>query len=238
MLHLRRRLIISCLCGWLALGIAIGLVVTQFAIPLSAGLQAASTYLLINIWLYYHLPEHLPQRRFGWANGITLVRAVAVAFLAGLIGIDGASVLAWPILLLALILLLLDGLDGWLARFYASTSAFGARFDMETDALFILVIALLAWHLGKAPAWVLLAGAWRYAFAIAGWLYPKLAASLAPSKRRQAACVIQIIGLLICLCPLLPKSLTEPLLLVSVLILSGSFCIDIYQLIATSENVR
>ena len=38
-------------------------------------------------------------------------------------------------------------------------SAFGARFDMEIDALLILVLAILAWQHDKAGAWVLAVGA-------------------------------------------------------------------------------
>ena len=37
-------------------------------------------------------------------------------------------------------------------------SAFGARFDMETDALLLLVLAALAWQFDKAGAWVLASG--------------------------------------------------------------------------------
>ena len=40
----------------------------------------------------------------------------------------------------------LDGVDGWLARRSGIASAFGARFDMEIDALLILVLAVLAWR--------------------------------------------------------------------------------------------
>ena len=34
-------------------------------------------------------------------------------------------------------------------------SSFGARFDMETDAAFILILSVLVWQHGKAGAWVL-----------------------------------------------------------------------------------
>ena len=43
-------------------------------------------------------------------------------------------------------------------------SSFGARFDMETDALLILVLAALVWQHGKAGPWILAAGLMRYAF--------------------------------------------------------------------------
>ena len=41
---------------------------------------------------------------------------------------------------------LLDGVDGRLARKYGASSRFGARFDMEVDAVLICVLALLAWR--------------------------------------------------------------------------------------------
>ena len=48
--------------------------------------------------------------------------------------------------------------DGPAARRSGIASRFGARFDMETDALMILVLAVLAWRWDRAGAWVLLPG--------------------------------------------------------------------------------
>ena len=111
----------------------------------------------------------------------------------------------------SLFALLLDGVDGWWARRHGLSSAFGARFDMETDALLILVLALLAWHLGKAGAWVILSGALRYLFVAAGWLLPFLDRPLPPSDRRRVICVIQIAVLVACFAPILAPVLTTPL---------------------------
>ena len=63
---------------------------------------------------------------------------------------------------------LLDGVDGWLARRHRIASAFGARFDMEIDALLILALSVLAWRHEKAGAWVVASGLLRYAFVAAG----------------------------------------------------------------------
>src|SRR5437867_3690361 len=70
------------------------------------------------------------------------------------------------------IVTLLDGVDGWLARRTHMASTFGERFDMETDALLILVLSVLAWQYDKAGAWLVLAGLLRYLFVAAGWLLP------------------------------------------------------------------
>src|SRR6185503_8589303 len=94
-----------------------------------------------------------------------------------------------------------DGLDGWLARRTRMTSAFGARFDMEIDALLILVLATLTWQFGKAGAWVFFSGLLRYIFVAAGWLWSWMQRPLPPSRRRQAICVVQIVGLIVAVAP-------------------------------------
>ena len=66
------------------------------------------------------------------------------------------------------------------------SSAFGARFDMEVDALLILALSVLAWHHGEAGAWVLLSGLIRYGFLAAGWTWSWMQRALPPSRRRQA----------------------------------------------------
>ena len=61
---------------------------------------------------------------------------------------------AWGVVVLATVAALLDAVDGWLARREQIASAFGARFDMETDAFLILVLSLLLVHFEKCGAWV------------------------------------------------------------------------------------
>ena len=59
-------------------------------------------------------------------------------------------------------LLVLDAVDGRVARRTGTTSSFGARFDGEADAFLILVLSVyVAARLGS---WVLVIGAARYAF--------------------------------------------------------------------------
>jgi len=103
----------------------------------------------------------------------------------------------------------LDGLDGWLARRSGMTSEFGARFDMETDALLILVVSVLVWRHGKAGAWVVLGGLLRYAFVAAGWVLPWMAGPLTPTWRAKAITVAHIIGLTVALSPIVASPLRE-----------------------------
>ena len=121
----------------------------------------------------------------------------------------------------------LDALDGWLARRTGMSSTFGARFDMETDALFILVLSLWAWRLGKAGPWVILAGLLRYAFVLATLLLPALRGNLPPSFRRKTIAAVQMVALLVVIVPFVSASNSAPIAAVALLTLVVSFAMDI-----------
>ena len=167
-------------------------------------------------------------RGLGAANRVTLLRAALIAVIAGasLLPQAMAAGASW-FALLSLVALALDGVDGWVARRSGSASAFGARFDMELDAFFILVLCLAVWQLDKAGIWVLCIGAMRYAFVIAMRPWPWLGNALPESLRRKAVCVLQVGSLLLCLLPAVTATVASTLLLISLLSLSLSFAIDI-----------
>ena len=73
---------------------------------------------------------------------------------------------------LTVVALVLDAVDGWVARRTGTASAVGARFDMEVDAFLIFVLSVYVAQ--SVGAWVLAIGAARYAFVAAGWLLPWL----------------------------------------------------------------
>jgi phosphatidylglycerophosphate synthase len=120
--------------------------------------------------------------------------------------------------------------DGWLARRYALASSFGARFDLEIDALLILILAVLAWQTGRVGPWVLAIGLARYGFVLAGWRVPWLRRPLPPSRRRQAVCVQQGLSLLLCLLPPVGPTLASVCAAVALLALLASFTADIIYL--------
>ena len=166
--------------------------------PLGVGFSMTLMALLL-IATLATLVRHYDLPHVGWANTITLVRATGVCWLAG-VGIGHEEPLsadaAWTVAIAALILLLVDGLDGWIARKTAYCSRFGARFDMEVDAALSLVLAYLAWQNGMFGAWVLLLGLFRPAFVLAGKIWPSLTSPLPESFARKTVCVIQIASLI------------------------------------------
>lgn len=177
----------------------------------------------------FYAARHLGAAGFGYANRVTLVRGALTAFVLALIGAPAASAetAAWIALAVALTALALDHVDGRLARARRETSAFGARFDMETDALLMLGASLLAWRFDKAGAWVLAAGALRYVFVAGGWLAPWLKRPLPGSRRRQTACVVQTAALLVALAPVVAAPWSAAVAAAGLAALVASFGIDV-----------
>ena len=172
------------------------------------------------------LQQHHPFARFGAANQITTLRAILVALVAGLVGEPRVPAVAAAAAAASVAVTLLDGVDGWLARRHDIASRFGARFDMEIDALLILALSVLAWRHDKAGAWVIVSGILRYAFVAAGTVAPWLRGALPPSRRRQTICVIQIAALTLVMLPSVQPPISTLLAAAALAALTGSFLID------------
>lgn len=171
--------------------------------PLHA-VPTLASFALTSALVWRSLDAHAPHPRFGPANLVTLGRAAGVCVLVGLLPSPAPALAAqWAIAATAFLLIAADGLDGWLARRGGVTSAFGARFDMETDAALILVMAALLVQQDRIGAWILASGLLRPAFILAGRAYPPLAGALPPRQRRRTIAVVQGLSLAIALMPAL-----------------------------------
>jgi phosphatidylglycerophosphate synthase len=182
--------------------------------------------------------EPHPFPSLGLPNIITMVRAMIVALLAALVvepPMPGFAAWALGFLIAAEIL---DGVDGWLARRTGISSEFGARFDMETDALMILVLSALAWRLGKTGAWVLVGGAMRYVFAVAAAIVPWLARPLPPTIRGKAAKVAFDVGLAMAIAPFVPRPWSAAAAGFALAFLLYSFAAETMRLWAYTDDSR
>lgn len=166
--------------------------------------------------------------RLSSANQVTLGRALLVIGVLSMISVpQSAQQWIWPLTALSVCTFLLDGVDGWLARRQRSQSAFGARFDMEVDAAFILGLCVMLWVLERADMWVLWVGALRYLFWGGGFVWQALQRPLPPSQRRRWVCGWQIVSLLIALPGVLPASVTHFVLVSALVVLVYSFGRDV-----------
>ncbi|MCG5496132.1 CDP-alcohol phosphatidyltransferase family protein [Ectothiorhodospira variabilis] len=217
--------------------VALGLLLAGLAWLMGAGplsLMAATgailAYALLALLLLRAWPA--PSGGFGWPNRVTLVRALPACVLAGALMQpelyrEHGTLMAG----LAVAALLLDGLDGWLARRLDAATAFGARFDMELDAALILVLCLGLALSGKVGAWVLAIGLMRYAFVAAGYWEPRLQQALPDSHRRKAVCVWQVLALLACLPGVVSPVAATWLAASALLALTLSFGLDVRWLL-------
>ncbi len=202
---------------------------------------AVACYALIAGGIALGLRRQRSRPPFGPASRITLLRAVLISLIAGLLAVPAAALSptwSWIAVGLASAALALDGLDGWLARRFDHATSFGALFDQELDAFFILVLSLLVWHLDQVGAWALLIGVMRYALLAAGWLWPRLARPLPPSRRRKIVCGLQVGVLLVVLAPPVGPALAGPLAAVALAGLLYSFGADIIWLVKAPRPRR
>jgi phosphatidylglycerophosphate synthase len=202
--------------------------VARAALPLGDRypLKAAGLFAIIMGLSIGFLQQHHPFARFGAANQITTLRAILVSLVAGLVGEPKLPSVAAAAVAASVVVTLLDGVDGWLARRERIASPFGARFDMEIDALLILALSVLAWRHQKAGAWVVLSGLLRYVFVAGGAVAPWLREPLFPSRRRQTVCVIQIAALALVMLPAIEPPASTALAAAALAALSCSFLID------------
>jgi phosphatidylglycerophosphate synthase len=187
--------------------------------------RVAAVFGLVAAVAFAGLRAH-PFARLGPANVVTGARTMVMALLAGAATGPGIPASGWLVVLIAAAGAAADALDGPLARRSGLASRFGARFDMEVDALLILVLSALVWRVAPVGAWVLASGLMRYAFVAAGWLLPWMAVDLPPSRRRQAVCVVQIVGLIVALSPLVTPAAASAVAVTGLALLTWSFAVD------------
>jgi phosphatidylglycerophosphate synthase len=169
------------------------------------------------------------SERLGPASWVTLVRATLAVGVAALTADSFRSPAPVAILVaLAAVALVLDAVDGWVARRTRTAAPLGARFDAEVDAFLILVLSLYVAR--SAGAWVLAIGVARYAFLVAEWPLPWMRRPLPPRYWRKVVAATQGIMLTVAASEVLPAAATRIALLVSLALLTESFGRDVWWL--------
>jgi phosphatidylglycerophosphate synthase len=181
------------------------------------GATAVATFLLLERGMHVHGLD-----RLGPANRVTLARAVMVAGIAALVAqATFADVPRTPVILLSVVALTLDCVDGRVARRTRSVTALGAAFDMETDAFLILV---LSWYVvPQVGVWVLGIGMARYLLLAAGATLPWLAGATPSRTWAKVVAAVQGIVLTVVAADVLPTWVETSALLVALGLLVESF---------------
>jgi phosphatidylglycerophosphate synthase len=157
------------------------------------------------------------------------------AAVTGLVA-DGArsSAHTVAIVTLATVALVLDAVDGLVARRTHGVTELGARFDMEVDAFLILVLSGFVAPI--AGPWVLAIGAARYAYGIAGVFAPRLRTPVPPRYWRKVVAATQGIVLTVAAAQLLPPVLADLALAVALALLAESFGRDVWWQYSTGRS--
>ncbi|WP_151523492.1 CDP-alcohol phosphatidyltransferase family protein [Serinicoccus kebangsaanensis] len=173
----------------------------------------------------------LRRRAVSAPDAITLGRVVltgALSAAAVLVLADELAERTWTVAAVVGLALLMDAVDGWVARRTSSATLAGARLDMESDAALLLVLSLLA--VPTVSWWVLGIGAMRYLFVLASWVRPALQADLTYSELRRVVAALQGVALLIVLVPVVPVPLATVAAALALVALAGSFARDVVAL--------
>ena len=216
----------------------LGLWATDRFSPLSAaGWTAGLLYLVVSNGLLARGLHRSGLTVFGWANAATATRSTLVGLVTALVATSfDSSVSVRLLVVLASIALVLDGVDGWLARRTHSESELGAQFDMEVDAFLLLVLGVFV-----APVlgwWVLAIGLLRYAFVVAGWFLPWMRETLPPRYWRKVTTAVAGIALTAAASGLLPAWASLAVVLIALALLLESFGRDVLWLVSHRPRTK
>jgi phosphatidylglycerophosphate synthase len=195
------------------------------AASLAAGAWLAATLGALSLCALTALQRSrwTPSGRFGAANALTLFRLGLIAALGPLCSAPPGPLSA----LLVLAIFALDGVDGWLARRRGEASTFGAYFDMECDALLVLVCTLVLYQHGRLGAFILLPGVLRYVYLLLVMAAPAKGGETPHTRLERYLFSVLMISLVASLWPL---PLHQPLAQLATLLIAFSFARSIHTL--------
>jgi phosphatidylglycerophosphate synthase len=131
------------------------------------------------------------EGRIALPNVVTAVKVLVVAAMGAF-----CHAMPGPVLTAVMMgVLALDTLDGWLARRSDAATPFGAHFDMESDALFILAVDLELYTRDRLGPWILTTGLLRYAYVLGTALVPPRGGQVPRSRFGRNAFGVLVFGL-------------------------------------------
>ncbi len=202
-----------------------GVVLATLAATVGLGrtsILAGSAVAVVTWLLLEHGMRATGLDRLGPANSVTLVRAAAVAGVTALVVESWTSqVPVAALVTLSSVALVLDLVDGRLARARGSVTTLGAAFDMETDAFLILVLSVYVVPL--VGAWVLLIGLARYLLLVATALRPWLGAPVPTRRWAKVVAAVQGVALVVVASDVLATRLDQVVLAAALGLLAESF---------------
>lgn len=198
----------------------------QIAPLIVTGMLSFILLILINrrAWLRYGFLG-------GPANTVTSLRLVLIFVLMAASSIFSHALLAF----LGVVTLLADGIDGYLARRFQTSSFFGGYYDMETDAYFVLSMSTVLYITGLTGGWILWIGLTRYVFVLIKSFIKEKKQIQTRSYLGQCIAVFLMASLLAGL--LIPKTIYLPLIVLAGAMVLFSFVRELVWIIRANRTV-
>lgn len=144
-----------------------------------AGCVASGELLLLRRWLRENHADRpqvdSPARlrpSLGIANAVTVFRGLLIAAVAGFLPLASPSTPGlWVPAVLYGTAVVLDFLDGSIARRFGQETRLGRRLDEATDTVGLFVAPTLAILFGQVPAWFLVVPLGKPAYLVSLWIY-------------------------------------------------------------------
>jgi phosphatidylglycerophosphate synthase len=167
-----------------------------------------------------HRRRWTPSGALGAGNALTLLRLALIVLMPAVAAPTPGPAAA----LLVAGVFVLDGADGWLARRNHEVSPFGAYFDLECDALLVLLCALVLHQHGRVGAYVLAPGLLRYLYVLLMMVLPAAADAAPRSRIGRYAFSALMVSFVVSLWPLEP---VQPFAMVGSSVVVASFVVSI-----------
>jgi phosphatidylglycerophosphate synthase len=194
-----------------------------------AGALVGLAYGLAGLGLLMRALQRSGAAALGPADRVTATRAVLVGGVAALV--TDSFVRPVPVgtlVSLAVVALLLDGVDGRVARHTRTVSAFGARFDVEVDSFLVLVLCVyVSRELGP---WVVAIGSVSYVLQVGRRALPWLRRQAPPRYWCKVVAAVQGVVLTTAVAGVLPGDVTVSALGVVAVLLGESFGREVWWL--------
>jgi phosphatidylglycerophosphate synthase len=218
-----------CLISFVALGISLSLNTTIIFLFVSL----LSMMLLVSLNFSLFLTKlGCNSAQSSIANWVTLSRFLIV-FLAL---IYHNSLSTWLFFCLVASVVILDVVDGFLARKYQAESEFGQVFDMESDAFFVTCMGIYFHKTTDVGVILLLPGALRYIFTLVVWFGPQL--NLIEKKREYAA-ILAGVNFVCLAVGVVTVGVAQSFILgLSVLVVTFSFSISFFEYYQHIRNAK
>ncbi|MGW6276877.1 CDP-alcohol phosphatidyltransferase family protein [Kribbella sp. NPDC055071] len=213
------------------------------AAPAPAGaafaVYLAAALLVMLAWVR----QHPNRRHFGVANSVTLARLVGsvwiLALLLQAVWAEPTRAISVSMTVIGAACLILDGVDGRIARRRGEASRFGGHFDNETDAGTTVLLSITLAVVHVAGWWVILIGLLRYLYLLAGVVLPALRRPLPFNQARRVVGTGQavLVLLAILLAGLHPSRWLVLLPAAALLALLWSFGRDVWRQLASPADL-